>query len=218
MQVYKGLDIITNKPTELEKGSIPHHMFDFVEPGIEYSVIQFQRDALKIIDKIHAEGQIPIIVGGTNYYIQSLLWETGLTISLDNEGFKANGMSTCHSSIANTGLATEINEILQNTDSKVHLPGTIKEYCQKVPILETLAKVDEKMGQRWHANDWRKIRRSLEIYFVTGKSHTEAIKNQKRMAPKLRFPACVFWLYAKPEILNPRLDARVGEMVKVSYL
>jgi len=51
LQVYKGLDIITNKATEEERQSIPHHLFDFIEPTKEYSVTEFVENAIQKVIK-----------------------------------------------------------------------------------------------------------------------------------------------------------------------
>jgi tRNA dimethylallyltransferase len=75
MQVYKGLDIITNKVTLEEQASIPHHLLDFVETNEKLSVVEFKTIALDVISDIITRQKVPIIVGGTNYYIESLLWE-----------------------------------------------------------------------------------------------------------------------------------------------
>ena len=75
MQVYKGLDIITNKVTAEEQSQCPHHMIDFVSPLKEFSVVDFRNMALPLIEDIKSRGKIPIVVGGTNYYIESVLWD-----------------------------------------------------------------------------------------------------------------------------------------------
>ncbi|KAK4301246.1 hypothetical protein Pmani_026599 [Petrolisthes manimaculis] len=75
MQVYKGLDIITNKVTPEEQAQVPHHLLDFVDPLSRYSVIDFRDAALPIVQRLLDQGTLPVIVGGTNYYIESLLWE-----------------------------------------------------------------------------------------------------------------------------------------------
>ncbi|CAB3987397.1 tRNA dimethylallyltransferase, mitochondrial-like [Paramuricea clavata] len=75
MQVYKGLDIITNKVTLEEQAIIPHHLLDFVETNEKFSVVEFKTIALNVISDNITGQKVPIIVGGTNYYIESLLWE-----------------------------------------------------------------------------------------------------------------------------------------------
>ncbi|KAK3584571.1 hypothetical protein CHS0354_024617 [Potamilus streckersoni] len=76
MQIYKGLDIITNKVTMEERQICPHHLLDYLSP-LHYhnTVVDFRNRALPIIDCLLKEKKVPIIVGGTNYYIESLLWK-----------------------------------------------------------------------------------------------------------------------------------------------
>jgi len=65
MQIYKNLNIGSAKPTIDEMQGIKHHMIDFVEPNVRYSVADFQKDAIKCIKKIIENGKMPIVVGGT---------------------------------------------------------------------------------------------------------------------------------------------------------
>lgn len=73
--VYKGLDIGTAKPSEEEKLGVPHYMIDVAEPFAEYSVSDYREAALPIIEKMVSEGKIPVICGGTGFYINSLLFD-----------------------------------------------------------------------------------------------------------------------------------------------
>uniref|UniRef100_A0A8C3EZR4 tRNA isopentenyltransferase 1 n=1 Tax=Chrysemys picta bellii TaxID=8478 RepID=A0A8C3EZR4_CHRPI len=76
MQVYKGLDIITNKISLQEQALCRHHMISFVDPLVSnYTVVDFRNKAAALIEDIFARETIPIVVGGTNYYIESLLWK-----------------------------------------------------------------------------------------------------------------------------------------------
>lgn len=72
-QVYRGLDLGTGKVTKREMGRIPHHLLDVADPKRVYSVARFVRDAERAIRDIHARGKIPIICGGTGFYIDALL-------------------------------------------------------------------------------------------------------------------------------------------------
>ncbi|KAK4702741.1 tRNA dimethylallyltransferase, partial [Phenoliferia sp. Uapishka_3] len=78
MQVYNGLDIITNKATKEEMKGVPHHLMGFLEPGQEYKVGDFQRDALEKISELHGKYTLPIVVGGTTYYVQHLIFPNQL--------------------------------------------------------------------------------------------------------------------------------------------
>jgi tRNA dimethylallyltransferase len=73
--IYKGMDIGTAKPTLEEQRGVPHHLLSFLEPNQRYSAAQFKADALMLIDDIHARGKMPIIVGGTGLYIDSILFD-----------------------------------------------------------------------------------------------------------------------------------------------
>ena len=73
MQVYKHMDIGTAKPAKEEMLGIPHHMFDVVSPLEDYSVSQYVDSAARCIDSIITCGKLPVLVGGTGLYIDSLL-------------------------------------------------------------------------------------------------------------------------------------------------
>lgn len=73
MQIYKGMQIATAKPTFDEKEGIKHHLIDFVSPDETYSVAMFVKDASKCIADINSRGKLPFIVGGTGLYVDSLL-------------------------------------------------------------------------------------------------------------------------------------------------
>jgi tRNA dimethylallyltransferase len=73
--IYKGMDIGTAKPTNQEQKAAKHHLLDVIEPNETYSAAQFKHDALKLIDDINARGKLPIIVGGTGLYVDSVLFD-----------------------------------------------------------------------------------------------------------------------------------------------
>lgn len=73
MQIYRGMDIGTAKASAAERQSVRHHMLDIVEPSEDYSVSRYVRDASAICDDLIRKGIMPIIVGGTGLYIDSLL-------------------------------------------------------------------------------------------------------------------------------------------------
>lgn len=75
MQIYKGLDIGTAKVTKEEMQHIKHHLLSFKEVEEDYTVFDYQKDARKKIDEIKSKGKIPILVGGTGYYIKSALYD-----------------------------------------------------------------------------------------------------------------------------------------------
>ena len=76
MQIYKGMDIATAKPTIEEMDGIKHHLIDFIDVQSQYSVSNYCDDAKVVFDKIIEKDKIPVIVGGTGLYIDSFLSNT----------------------------------------------------------------------------------------------------------------------------------------------
>ncbi len=75
MQVYKYMDIGSAKIEKEEMGGISHHLIDILDPGDEFHVFRFQEMAKEAMAGIYARGHVPIIVGGTGFYIQALLYD-----------------------------------------------------------------------------------------------------------------------------------------------
>ncbi len=75
MLVYQGMDIGTAKPSLAEREGIPHHMIDVVSPLQEFSVSDYEKQALPILEGLLAEGKTPIICGGTGFYVNALLYK-----------------------------------------------------------------------------------------------------------------------------------------------
>ena len=73
MQIYRGMDIATAKPTADETRGVPHHLIDMTDPGEEFSVARWCELAAPVISDIRARGKLPVIAGGTGLYIDSLL-------------------------------------------------------------------------------------------------------------------------------------------------
>ena len=73
MQVYRGMDIGTAKPTPEEMEGVPHHMLDVADPWESYSVARYVSQAIPIVDDIAARGKVPIVAGGTGLYIDNLV-------------------------------------------------------------------------------------------------------------------------------------------------
>src|SRR5439155_1744321 len=72
-QVYRGMDVATGKPTAEERAIVPHHLIDVVEPADTYDAARFAREARAAIDAIRARGRLPVVVGGTGFYIRALV-------------------------------------------------------------------------------------------------------------------------------------------------
>jgi tRNA dimethylallyltransferase len=84
-QIYRGFDLSTGKVTTEEMEGIPHHLLDIVDPGVYFSVVDFVNLATKKIEEIYKRGNIPIICGGTGFYIDSLIYEYNLPPVIKDE-------------------------------------------------------------------------------------------------------------------------------------
>ena len=82
MQVYRGMDIGTAKVTPEETQGVPHHLIDILDPSDAFNVMEFRKRVRDAIHEIVARGHVPILVGGTGFYIQSILYD----IEFDPEG------------------------------------------------------------------------------------------------------------------------------------
>jgi len=79
MQVYRHMDIGSAKVTREEMDGVPHHLIDVLEPTEEFNVVIFQRMAKEALSRIYGRGHIPIVAGGTGFYIQALLYDIDFT-------------------------------------------------------------------------------------------------------------------------------------------
>lgn len=84
MQVYRHMDIGSAKITHMEMEGIPHYLIDILEPSDDFNVVRFQTLAKEAIQYIYAKGKIPILAGGTGFYIQSVLYDIDFTETADD--------------------------------------------------------------------------------------------------------------------------------------
>lgn len=112
VQIYKGFDIGSAKVTEEEKENIVHHMLDIVEPNQNYSVGQYVETARKIITDIIKRGKTPIIVGGTGLYVNSLIFDMGVTCGNDPD-YRAE-----LEEIAKKEGSAKLHEMLEKVDKE----------------------------------------------------------------------------------------------------
>jgi len=98
MQIYEGMDIGTAKPTQAERENIPHHMIDIIKPDEAYSAALYQQQARAVINDIYASGRIPILCGGTGFYINAVLNDINFVSSPDDEKLRDyfTDMATSH--------------------------------------------------------------------------------------------------------------------------
>ena len=183
MQIYKDMTIGTAKPTPEETEGIPHYLIDFVSPDERYSVADFKKDAEEKIDEILAKGKVPIIVGGTGLYIDSLVLGIDYPeIEYDEEYRKA---------------LMEKAETIDGLNS----------------LYEEALKVDPEAMEKISPSDKKRISRILEIYHATGKTKTEQEIESRKNGPKYDYLVfAIDWDREKLyERINLRVDIMLDQ-------
>ena len=89
MQVYRHMDIGSAKIRPEEMEGVPHHLIDVLEPSEEFNVVLFQKMAKEAMKGIYGRGNIPIITGGTGFYIQAVLYDIDFTENKENTQYRA---------------------------------------------------------------------------------------------------------------------------------
>ena len=143
MQIYKEMDIGTAKVTKEEADGIKHYLIDIISPNERYTVSNFKKDSKNAIKEILNKEKMPIIVGGTGLYVDSLIYE----IEYQDMDFDIDYR----------------NELMEKAETEEGL----KELYEKAKV------IDSKAMEKISSNDKKRIVRVLEIYKVTGKTKTE---------------------------------------------
>lgn len=138
MQVYKHMDIGTAKVTKEEMDNVPHYLIDVLEPDSDFNVAVFKEMAVKALDEIYARNKIPIIAGGTGFYIQALLYDIDFAQGDDGD----------------TKYRGELSRIAQENGN---------EYLH-----DMLRQVDPEAAAAIHANNVKRVIRALEFFKQTG--------------------------------------------------
>lgn len=217
IQLYKGADIMTAKATPEERNIVTHHLLDILPlEKLDFTRKDYFALASQLIKDLHQQNKIPLIVGGTNYYIESLLY-TGTELT----------------DTGNDDL-TEINEMYQTVVEKLKeqpensLPADAQENKGKFAVPngweglssiekhQILATIDPLMGQKIHPNDTKRVENYIKVYLDEGIQPSKKlmmIDQQK----KLRFEHClVLWVKDKDkEKLSERIKKRIREMVDI---
>lgn len=119
MQVYRGMDIGTAKIKKEEMNGIRHYLIDALDPKDEFNIVKFQAMAKEAMTEIYSHGKIPILCGGTGFYIQSVLYDIDFNEAEDMNSYRAK-----LTQIANTNGNEYLHDMLKNTDpaaaQKIH--------------------------------------------------------------------------------------------------
>ncbi len=151
MQIYRELSVGTAKPTEKEMDGIPHHMIDCVSPSTPFSVSDYEKMAIPIINDIIARGKTPVICGGTGFYINAILY----SFSYGNHGGDEKTLA--------------VRKKYMDLLPKIGESG----------IFEKLKEVDPVSAEKLHQNDVKRVVRALEIYETTGKRKSDIVDDMQ---------------------------------------
>lgn len=145
MQIYKGMDIGTAKISAEEMCGIPHYMIDVADPKTEFSAYDFSHMAEKYIKDIVSRGKIPVIVGGTGLYVESLIYPLSF-IAKKDESVRAR----LYEEYLRVG-AQPLYERLQRIDpddaAKIH-PNNVKRLLRALEIAEISGKTKSECAER----------------------------------------------------------------------
>ena len=142
MQIYKYMDIGTAKATAEERKRAPHHMLDFLDPTESYSAEDYRADAMRVLADIESRGRLPLFVGGTGLYMDTVIRGIQLTSPPSSDELKERL------------LASAV------TDE------------EREALWQRLKEVDPESAEKTHKNNVRRVVRALEIYELTGKTKT----------------------------------------------
>ncbi|MBP1931585.1 tRNA (adenosine(37)-N6)-dimethylallyltransferase MiaA [Ammoniphilus resinae] len=134
IQVYKGMDIGTAKITVEEMDGIVHHLIDILEPDETFSVNEFQKHSRRLITEINQRGKLPMIVGGTGLYIQSVIYDYQFSKASQNQELRdqLEAFAACEGKEA---LHKRLAEIDPVTASRLH-PNDVKRIVRAIEIYQ----------------------------------------------------------------------------------
>lgn len=119
MQVYRGMDIGSAKVTKEEMGGIKHYLIDVLEPDEEFHVVRFQQMAKEAMAEIYQEGKIPILTGGTGFYIQSVLYDIDFTSQQEDTAYRER-LEQLAKEQGNEALHAMLQEVDPVSAEKIH--------------------------------------------------------------------------------------------------
>ena len=115
MQIYKSMDIGSGKITEEEMKGVPHHLIDIIEPSENFSVAEFKEKAESAIKQITNKNKLPMLVGGTGFYINSLIYNYSFAKTNKDENYREY-LST----LANTEGNEYVHSLLKDIDEETY--------------------------------------------------------------------------------------------------
>ncbi|GBE82536.1 tRNA dimethylallyltransferase, mitochondrial [Sparassis crispa] len=220
MQVYAGVDVITNKVPFEERCGVEHVLMDFKKPGEQYIVTEWVRDAIEAIDEAHKQGKIPIVVGGTSYWMQNLIFPNRLaSFGQTTRQVSPPGILPPMSEELAQAVASLPPELLDLYNALPEQPPSAETEPEAATSLYALLSIiDPERAKSWHWRDTRKTLREVCIIRENGRTSTAIFAEQAQVIVPPRYRTLCLWLYANTTELFPRLNARVDQMIEQGLL
>lgn len=156
MQIYKYMDIGTAKATAEERARVPHHMIDFLSPTESYSAEDYRSDAMRVLEDITSRGKLPLFVGGTGLYMDTVMRGSAL---------------------ASPPSSDELRDRL--------LASAVTDE-EREALWQRLRQIDPISAEKTHKNNVRRVVRALEIYELTGKTKTYFDELSRTASPDVK--------------------------------
>ncbi|MCH1949489.1 tRNA (adenosine(37)-N6)-dimethylallyltransferase MiaA [Enterocloster sp. OA13] len=184
MQVYRHMDIGSAKITAHEMEGVPHHLIDVLEPDQDFNVVTFQHMAKEALEEIYSHHRIPIIAGGTGFYIQALLYDID---------FKENDDESL--------VRRELEELAAREGEAA--PAVLH---------AMLEEIDPESAARIHANNVKRVIRAIEYYRLTGERIS--VHNQEERVKESPYNFLYYVVNTQRPVLYGRIDRRVDQMIE----
>lgn len=175
MQVYRYMDIGTAKIREEERQGIPHHLIDVLDPWEDFNVVRFQKMAREALEEIWERGYIPIVTGGTGFYIQALLYDIHFTENNEDSSLRKDLENYARENGAEA-LHSRLEEVDEKAASQIHF-NNVK---RVIRALEFYYQTGKKISE--HNEEERKRTSPYDFkYFVLNdeREHLYARINQR---------------------------------------
>ncbi len=184
MQIYKEMNIGTAKATKEEEAAVPHHLIDFLSPDCPYSADNYRCDALRAAKEITERGKLPIFVGGTGLYIDTVARAPAPDVPPSDPKYRERLLS----------------EIKTEEDREA--------------LWQRLYSVDPDSAQKIHKNNIKRVVRALEIYDVTGKTKTYFDTLTRSAAPPIEINMITLDFHNRDRLyerIDTRVDKMLAE-------
>ena len=211
MQVYRHMDIGTAKITKEEMQGIPHHLIDCVEPTEDFNVFKFKELASAALEDIYARKKMPVMTGGTGFYIQSVLYDIDFS---EEKADKPYQYSIQPDSIES------VEEL--HTLSKKGLIS-LRQFLEYIALTrgpqvlhDALSELDPESAMQIHENNVKRVIRAIEYFDHTGNCiSAHNLKMREKDSP---YDFRYYCLYRQPAEIYYLIEQRVDKMIQDGFI